>query len=171
MSDEIILSPDLVLVNETAENSTQIIEKLGGLMRSAGYVKDSYIQAAIDREKVFPTGLQTTRCGFAIPHTDSIHVNQTAVGVATLKSPVIFKAMDNPENAIEVRVVMMLAVSDPNKVVETLTTIISILENESKIDKILKAKSKEEIFKAVHEHMEEIAKKKGGRKQDFQIAH
>lgn len=171
MTDEIILSPDLVLVNQEAKSSTEIIKKLGSLLFSSGYVKDSYIQAVIDREKVFPTGLQTVKCGFAIPHTDSIHVNQTAVGVATLKSPVIFKAMDNPENPIEARIIMMLAVSDPNKVVETLTTIISILENQAKIDKILKAESKEEIYEAVREHMKEIAAKRGDRKSDFQIAH
>ncbi|NTW09143.1 MAG: PTS sugar transporter subunit IIA [Anaerolineaceae bacterium] len=171
MTEDIVLSPDLVLINEDVENSTEIIKKLGSLMFAGGHVKDTYIQAVIDREKVFPTGLQTVKCGFAIPHTDSIHVNQTAVAVATLKSPVVFKAMDNPENAIDVKIVMMLAVSDPNKVVETLTTIISILENGEKIDKILAANSKVEIFNAVHEHMKEIIAKRGGRKSDFQIAH
>ncbi len=171
MTDELILSPDLVLVGVQAKNSTEIIEKLGGLLFNKGYIKDTYIQAAIEREKVFPTGLQAAKCGFAIPHTDSIHVNQTAVGVATLKSPVTFKAMDNPENSIDVKIVMMLAVSDPKKVVETLTTIISILENDAKVDKIMKARSKHEIYEAVHEHMKEVAEKRAGRKTDFQIAH
>ncbi len=86
MTEDIVLSPDLVLINEGVENSTEIIKKLGSLMLARGYVKDTYIQAVIDREKVLPTGLQTVKCGFAIPY-HSVHVNQTAVAVATFEIP------------------------------------------------------------------------------------
>ena len=143
--DEIIISKNLVLVNETVQSSEEIIRKLGKLLLEEKYVKDSFVEAVLDREKIFPTGLQTTTIGFAIPHTDSEHVLKSTVAIATLKSPVTFIAMGSPGVEISVSIVMMLAISDPKKVVDTLRKVISVLENEVTIDKLVKATTKQEI--------------------------
>ena len=57
---------------------------------SKGIVKESYKQAIIDREHVFPTGLQFESYGIAIPHTDVEHVNKEQIALMTLKEPVSF---------------------------------------------------------------------------------
>jgi len=160
-----------ILVKETAQTSEEIICKLGGLLYNNKYVKDTYVQAVLDREKVFPTGLQTTRTGFAIPHTDSKHVNRSAVAVATLNSPVMFKAMDDIEVDIPVTVVMMLAVSDPKMVIETLTKVISILENESALDKIIQATTKLEIQEALNDHIQKMTEQRAGSAINYEIGH
>ena len=65
--DEIIISEDLVLVNETVQNSEEIIRKLGKLLLEEKYVKDSFVEAVLDREKIFPTGLQLGSTNHSIP--------------------------------------------------------------------------------------------------------
>ena len=145
-----------ILVKAHASNSDEIIRQLGALLFNNGFVKDTYIQAVLDREKIYPTGLQTNILGFAIPHTDTEHVNKPAVAIATLDQPVIFQAMDNPEVEISVNIVMMLAISDPKSVVNVLRKVISILEDEPALSILLKATTKEEIKQAVYMHIDSV---------------
>lgn len=159
--EELKISTDNILVNEIVQNNEEIIRKLGELLYKNKYVKDTYVQAVLDREKEFPTGLQTTTVGFAIPHSKAKHVRKSTVAVATLNSPVMFKAMDNPEVDIPVSVVMMLAISDPEMVIDTLTKVISILEYEATIEKIINATAKQEIQEAVSNHIHKIRETKG----------
>jgi PTS system galactitol-specific IIA component len=72
--NEIQISLENILVNEIVDNNEEIIRRLGQLLHNNGYVKDSYTQAVLDREIIFPTGLQTKSLGFAIPQTDADHV-------------------------------------------------------------------------------------------------
>jgi len=153
---EIEISVENILVNVSVNDNEEIIRRLGGLLQKNGYVKDTYIQSVLDREIKFPTGLQTTSLGFAIPHTDAEHVLKTTVAIATLEKPVIFKAMGSPDDEISVSVVMMLAVSDPKQVMDTLVKVISILENEVTIRKLEKATTKLEIHDAFIEHIRQI---------------
>jgi len=155
--NEIKISLKNILVNEIVESKEEIIHLLGKLLQNNGFVKDTYIQAVLDREIIFPTGLQTKSVGFAIPHTDADHVEKTTVAIASLEKPVIFNSMGSPDDEISVSVVMMLAISDPKQVVGTLVKVISILENEVTIDKLVKATTKNEIYNAFTEHMNMIS--------------
>src|SRR5271169_503169 len=77
-----------ILVKASAASSTDIIQQLGALLYNNGFVKETYVQAVIDREQIYPTGLQTSELGFAIPHTNTEHVSRPAVAIATLEQPV-----------------------------------------------------------------------------------
>ena len=52
----------------------EIFKFLNENLINLGYVKDSFLEGLVDREKNYPTGLKTSVCGIAIPHTDSIHI-------------------------------------------------------------------------------------------------
>ena len=126
---------------------------MGDLLYKNGFVKDTFIEAVLDREIIFPTGLQTKTVGVAIPHTDSEHVEKSTVAIATLASPVIFMGMGYPDLEIPVSIVIMLAISDPKKVVDTLTKVISILENETTIEMVVNASTENAIQSAFLEHI------------------
>ena len=126
------LNENLILVKETVKDREEIIRKLGGLLYDNSFVKDSYTKAVLERENVFPTGIATSVTGVAIPHTDSIHVNRSAIAIATLERPIVFEAMGYPEKSINnVRLVMMLAIQDPKKVMEVIRQIMKILDRKS----------------------------------------
>ena len=149
----------LILVKESVSSREEIIKKLGELLYRNKYVKDTYTQAVLDREVIYPTGLQARVAGVAIPHTDTDHVNSPAVAVATLQEPVIFKGMGAPENEISVDIVMMLAIHDPNLVVKVLRNIIFILEDDQSLAALQSATSKEEIKKIIENHIKTLSQK------------
>ena len=146
-----------ILVNLKAGDRVEVIRRLGGLLYENGYVKDTFVQAVLDREEIFPTGLQTKLLGFAIPHTDSEHVLRPAIAVATLEQPVVFQAMGTPDVSIQVKIVMMLAISDPKAVVRVLRSVISILENEPALQALTKATRSQEIKQIVGDHIRSMA--------------
>ncbi len=151
------LRDENILVQAKAESREEIITRLGSLLFEHGFVKDTFVQAVLDREKVYPTGLQTPILGFAIPHTDTEHVNSPTVAIATLRQPVVFQAMGDPDTSVSVRVVMMLAISDPKAVVHVLRKVISILEDSEALTGLLGASSQEEIRRIVHTHIQKMA--------------
>jgi len=84
-------------------------------------VKDSFSQACLEREKVFPTGLPTEPFGIAIPHTDCVHVNRGAIAVGVLPEPVQFVEMGClDESYVDAHAIVVLAIADP----EAVTTVL-----------------------------------------------
>ncbi|WP_378954445.1 PTS sugar transporter subunit IIA [Pelosinus sp. sgz500959] len=140
-----MLDLDLVVLKMKAETSSEIIRNLGGLMLSKGYVKDSYIEAVLEREKNLPTGLPIDDFCVAIPHTDSEHVNQSNIGIATLEKPAIFHSMVSPEEILYVELVFLLAVKDPILQLELLKNLMSVFQNKELLIALRNATSKEEV--------------------------
>lgn len=140
-----MLDLDLVVLHMEAETSNEIIQNLGALMFAKGYVKDSYIEAVLERERNLPTGLPIGDFCVAIPHTDSGHVNQSIIAITTLKKPSIFHSMVNPEEILNVEVVFLLAVKDPNLQIQLLKNLMSVFQNKELLIKVRDASSKEEV--------------------------
>jgi len=140
-----MLDLDLVVLNMEAETSNEIIEQLGALLLSKGHVKDSYIQAVLEREKNLPTGLSIGDFCVAIPHTDSGHVNQSNIAIATLKNSSVFHSMVNPEEQLNVELVFLLAVKDPNLQIQLLKNLMSIFQDKELLIKLRNVSSKQEV--------------------------
>ena len=152
--EDFVINEENMIINLDANSYQEVIQRMGTVLFENGFVKDTYIQAVLDREEVFPTGLQVKSAGIAIPHTDSEHVIKSTLGVATLSKNVDFRAMAEPDKRISVSIVMMLAVADKEKVVPVLTKIINILQNETAIAALKKTTSKAEIMAIINEQIE-----------------
>ena len=148
-----IIDKENFFVNLEEKSYKGVIDYLGKHLYEKGYVKDSFVEAVLDREEEYPTGLQAPGGGVAIPHTDAEHVTTSTLGIATLKSPVDFRAMAEPEKIVPVSVVMMLAVADPEKVIPVLRKVISIVENASVVERLIDAVTKQEAIQIVIEHI------------------
>jgi mannitol/fructose-specific phosphotransferase system IIA component (Ntr-type) len=61
--------------------------------------------------------------------------------------------MDDPGVEIPVNIVMMLAISDPESVVNVLRKVISILEDQPALLRLTHAASRDEIRQAVRDHI------------------
>ena len=84
---------EITFFKESVKNKEEGIKKIADEFLEKELVKDTFFQAVIDREKVYPTGLSINDIGIAIPHTDSIHIIRPQIGFMSLKEPVIFKDM------------------------------------------------------------------------------
>ncbi len=136
---------DLIKINLDAATNKDAIKELGELMRKKDYVKQDYIEAVLKREETLPTGLNIGEMCVAIPHTDPIHVNAAAVAVGRLNMPVKFHSMIDPSKELDVKVVFLLAVKDPQKQVELLTKLMALFQNVDVLKQIEAADNKETI--------------------------
>jgi PTS system galactitol-specific IIA component len=117
VNSKLELSESLVHIFEQQVTRDEAILKLASLLEAAGYVKDSFGQACIEREKVFPTGLPTEPYGIAIPHTDCEHVKHGAIAVGILPKSVQFQEMGCLDDTfVDAHAIVVLAISDPQAV-------------------------------------------------------
>lgn len=122
---------------DNIKNAEQALAYLGNQLVATGAVKDSYVKAVIDREAIFPTGLQFEDYGVAIPHTDSEHVNHTQLALMTLTEPVSFTQMATNDQPVSVRLIIMLAIKDSHEQVDMLQKLITLLQNPDVVHDLL----------------------------------
>ena len=121
---DVYISPELILMDIEAKTDQEAIEILAKHLYEKGIVKESYIDAVKEREKVFSTGLNFEEMGIAIPHTDSIHVNRQS------KEPVKFCHMGMPEESVKCEMMFMMAIEKPESQVDFLGRMMDIFQSE-----------------------------------------
>lgn len=134
-----LFNAKLILFDVIANDSVDLLKKLSRKLVEEGYVKESYEQAIIERERVYPTGLPTQGVMVAIPHTDPEHVLKGGILVANLKNPVNFKEMGNGVNDIPAELVFMLAVDQPENQIKVLKKLIGMFMKKDVLLSIKKA--------------------------------
>lgn len=144
--DKSVIVPDL-----EAETWEDVMKSLGQKLIDEGYTKESYIDALITREKDFPTGLDIDGLGVAIPHTDVSHVNKAGIAIGVLKKPVTFIQMGSDDEEVGVKLVFMLAVTDPNAHIDELQRIIEIIQDKDVLEKLFTVTDKDTIIEVIKE--------------------
>lgn len=145
------LEESLIFVNLEAMHYKDIMDIMGNALICEGYAKTSYVEALIEREKKFPTGLDIHGIGVALPHTDDCHVNRGGVSIAVLKNPVNFYKMDDDNVQIPVRLVFMLTVQKSNTHLKHLQDILMIIQDTHTLQSLLNAQNCKEIIQIIKE--------------------
>ncbi|RKD30518.1 PTS sugar transporter subunit IIA [Thermohalobacter berrensis] len=148
-----LFNPELILFDVTANDRTELLKKLSQKLKEKGYVRESFEEAVIEREKVYPTGLPTPGVSVALPHTDSIHVLKPVILIANLKRPVAFKEMGNGIRDILAELVFMLAINQPEKQIEVLKKLMSIFSKKDVLLAIKEAKNPSKVLEILKEQM------------------
>jgi len=139
-------SKELIEIDLNVDTSKEVIEKLGKLLYEGGYVKDSFLNAVIEREKKYATGIPLEPVGIAIPHTDGIHVKKMAVAVGVLAKPIKFGTMGG-DGKIDVDLVFLMALSDCKSQITLLQRFADFFQQTDEIEKIKKAGDKDTILR------------------------
>lgn len=143
MHNGFMLSDKVVRVGVNLPDRQAVIALMANVLEEEGYVKETYKQAVLDREEVFSTGLPLPTYCVAIPHTDAVHVKKPMVGVATLKNPVQFAEMGNPDELLDVSIVFMLAMEDGREQIKLLTRLMKVVQDQELLAKIYESDEKE----------------------------
>jgi PTS system galactitol-specific IIA component len=120
---------DYLLVEERARNWEDAITICANTLCRNHVVRETFLQACIDREKIFPTGFPVEP-GVAIPHTDSIHVIRQGICVLRLIDPVEFHRIDAPDCVVNVKLVFNLALIDSDKLLGVLQRLMAMFQKE-----------------------------------------
>lgn len=144
------LDKELCLFQLEVKDQKELFQVMSEQLKNAGCVKDSFLEGITNREQEFPTGLEVNQIGFAIPHTDSAHVNSSQICFASLKEPLVFSDMTDKSHEIPVRLVFILAMSQPHEQIDTLQNLVSLFQNEEKVNELLACTTKEAFIELVH---------------------
>ena len=140
------LVPSSVALHYEAGDSKEVITHLGKLLFDAGYVRETFVDAALDRERRLPTGLPLSGdVNAAIPHTEVEHVLKPGLAMATLATPVTFQNMVSPDETVPCQLVFVMALDQPKAQIEMLQEIAGILQNPEVINRLMSAKDFEEV--------------------------
>lgn len=141
-----MLSRDLIRLDLDVKDKEEAIRTLAEDFVKAGVVKESFVDAVLEREQRSPTALPAVAYDIAIPHTVSDHVITPAMNVAILKHPVEFQQMGSPEITLHPQVLFMLAISDPKDQLSLLRRIMKMLQNKELLDRVRGSKTADEVY-------------------------
>lgn len=145
--------PGFVGLNIDTQDKAEALKMLANLFFEKGFTKESYYQAVLAREKKYPTGLPTETVGIAIPHTDPIHVNRPGIAVSVLKDTIKFGMMGNPEEEVDVKVLFMLAIKEPNMQIELLQNLTELFSDSILMNTIIACNEPEEIVAILQQNL------------------
>lgn len=143
MEQKSIISKELIFNNVNVTNREEALRFLASKLVEKEYVKDSYVEAVLERERVYPTGLPTETYGVAIPHTDIVHVNEPGIGIAFLEEPVTFIMMGTDDVEITVKAIFMLAVKEPKEQLHLLEKLTDVFQDQQVLKDMLNLNEEE----------------------------
>ena len=140
-----VLKKELVLVGMDAPCAEDAMRALASAMLAQGLVRESFVEAVLEREKTYPTGIPAKVFDIALPHTMAEHVITPCMAVGVLKQPVDFRQMGTPDIILRPRLIFMLAISDPKEQIGQLKKIMKLLQNDELLLGIRDAHNAEQV--------------------------
>lgn len=144
------IEPQAIVLGIDAQSPEEVIRLLAGRLAASGCVKPSYADAVVKREAAMPTGLPLGQAvNVAIPHTDPEHVLRPAVALGVLSAPVDFANMEEPDEAVPVGVVFLLAINDKDRQIDMLQEIMETIQDPATLGRLAKAGSIDDVRSAL----------------------
>ena len=148
-------SKDLVFCLEE-DNQEQLFDQVATLLEEKKVVTDTYRSALIEREKMFPTGLDMEFLGkdlpnVAIPHTDTIHNLTENVVVVRLAKPVTFHNMIAPDKEVEVSLLFFIINNSSSSQTNILAQLMDFFTGNGHLEALSKITEPEALFQYISE--------------------
>lgn len=143
---EELFSIDNIFVDVPGENFKEVLYNVAGDLHNRNVVNEGYEEAVLDREKVFPTGLEFPKYCIAIPHTDSKYINKDAIAVVKPANKIVFRDMATNSKNLEVEIFLLLLISENENQVKVLSSVIRNFADEEFYNNLLETKDKNQIL-------------------------
>lgn len=138
-----ILSNDVIAVNMDVADKDESIKKIINLAANSNKILDleKVSQTIFEREKLVSTGVGK---GFAIPHSKTDAISDIVAAFAITKEPIDFDSIDGEP----VRFIFLLIGKENllNTHIKLLSRISRLMNKDEFRDKLLEAKSNEEVL-------------------------
>jgi activator of the mannose operon (transcriptional antiterminator) len=110
IAEEGVFDKSLIFLQISVNSSREVIELLESALVKQGFAKEGAVRGALSREEKYPTGINTD-IPIAIPHGGSEFTIRKGFAIATLKNPVKFREMGNSAKVLDVRIVIVPALT------------------------------------------------------------
>jgi PTS system galactitol-specific IIA component len=123
------LLSNLQVLKINKKDREDVLNELSNAAISAGYAKEGFSSAILEREGKYPTGLHTPEIEVAVPHADAEWTTLPSLTIGILESPVIFEPMGGEGGEVNAELVFMLTIEDPSEHVDFLRAFSTLMEN------------------------------------------
>ena len=149
-----LIEKDLIF-KEDFVSLDQAFKCLSKRFLERGLVKKGYLEALMEREKNYPTGIDLTAVSqefpnIAIPHTESQYCNATKVIVIKLERDIVSKDMMNPDKDLNVKYLFMILNKDGGEQSNILAKIMEFATNKENISMLAASDSLDSIYDVVN---------------------
>ncbi|WP_268051958.1 PTS sugar transporter subunit IIA [Clostridium butyricum] len=149
-----LIEKDLIF-KEDFVSLDQAFKCLSKIFLERGLVKQGYLEALMEREKNYPTGIDLTAVSqefpnIAIPHTESMYCNATKVIVIKLERDIVSKDMMNPDKDLNVKYLFMTLNKDGGEQSNILAKIMEFATNKENISMLAASDSLDSIYDVVN---------------------
>ncbi len=136
--EPVILEENLVIIGLDRKKKEDVLFELSQKLEQRDFVQPDFLSHVLEREEKYPTGLPAA-IPLALCHTEAQYVIRSAMAVATLRQPVEFHEMGNPDGIVSVEIVFLLALHDPKDQVLWLKRMANLFKNEKALAGIKEA--------------------------------
>ncbi len=91
--DTALFKPELTFIDFEARDRFDLFARLGERLAPAGYIRDGWLDAILERERRYPTGLDCGPIRVAIPHVEPRHIARPYIAVIRPARPIEFEGM------------------------------------------------------------------------------
>ncbi|MBE1255134.1 PTS sugar transporter subunit IIA [Enterobacter cloacae] len=111
------------------------IEFAGQKLLEKSYITPEYIQACLEREKTYPTGLlMANGQGIAIPHADYTLVKTNSISIVRFEKGVVFGQMEDADLTVECSIMFNLAFATSDQHMSVLRRLFTLFQDISFIE-------------------------------------
>lgn len=145
-----LLQPHRIILNSHSETWQQVLLEIGSTFRTPAEVTDAFVDALLEREENYPTGLPVSPVAVALPHADGVYVRKAGLGLCTLSRPVPFHQMGSPELTVSVRLVICIALPEEKRDEQAvlLGQLIDRIQSEELVQRVLNARTVKDAARA-----------------------
>lgn len=146
---EKLFTEENVYLEVLGSDFSEVLDNVAKELDKKGFINDGYVRGVLDREKVFPTGLEFPKYCIAIPHTDAEFIKEDAIAVVKPKEKIIFRDMATNSKDLEVEVFLLLLISKNENQVKVLSSVIRNFSDEEFYNGILNSNDKKQILNII----------------------
>lgn len=142
----------IALLKEEPLTKAEAFQRLANQLMEKHCVNPDFFINVLNREEVFPTGLEINGVGVAIPHTDSQYVLESQVAFMSLTTPLTFIQMGTSNQEVEVSLLFMLALKEPHEQLEMLQRLIEMFQQDGVLAALNQVETVGEYQGIIQEH-------------------
>ncbi|BCU81329.1 PTS galactitol transporter subunit IIA [Polycladomyces abyssicola] len=144
---------ELIFTDVVYADREDLLEKISRYLWEKGFVKESFREAILERERKYPTGLRILPHHVAIPHIDPEHIKTPFIAMVRPKQSIEFIEMATHDQVIDARLVFVLGLKQSADQVELLQSLIELFMKQKVMDQLLKEHDVEVIMSSLEKNL------------------
>ena len=148
-----LFSSDLIYLDYEASDAFDFLNKINIELVNKNIVMPTYLDAIIEREKKYPTGLPSQPFPVAIPHGDPEHVIRPCIVVVRPTTPIEFGEMGTDDKTVAAKYIFMLVVKKVSNQITLLQSMIDMFMDENAMGELDSANTSEQIMEVLQKYI------------------